>query len=698
MRLHPPSRGADVRGVTSVTATGTGSRDFSASINRYLVNHLRRLGGPELVARVLARAGEARSMEELTSDGRWSSYAQVRALYEAASHVLGGPPAIRPVGSTQWDEVVSTPALADALQSLGSPDALFACIDAAAASVTSLVTTQGRPIGERHWELTNRFADGFEPFAEYCQLSAGLFSDVPKIYGQPVAEVAEVECQLDGAAVCRFVVRWEAPDEQVRDIETEFLRRRVQVLEARLDAFQDTVAGLVSGQSLEDVLAHVVAAAAQAVQAPGFVLALEALPWARQRLYWDGLDEADASRLGAGLLAVDGPGVPGCLAVDVASNRHRYGRLAAVRAKDNFLPHERELLEAYGRLAAATLDAAAALEESRRQHATAEALLELSAALANLGTTDEVAQRLARAVPAVVDCDRAVVTLRNDDGTTARVVGVHGYTTEAEHRLRSAEILVPASGTWTGLVSYEAPGTVGAPSSLGQQLMAEHSSSATVTVPLVGPTRELGWVTAAVVEGEARLRDDDTVGERLRAIAGQAATAISNAQLLDQVRWQALHDPLTGLANQRLLREQARTAIAQAARADEQVGLVFLDLDDFKAVNDSLGHRAGDELLCQVAERLRRAVRQGDTVARFGGDEFVLLLPRLGDGASRVLADVEEALGRPCTIMGTEVHPGASLGLAVYPAEGADFGELLQRADSAMYEAKIAHRAASGRR
>src|SRR5688572_12284950 len=191
MRLHPPSRGADVARVTSGTATGTGSRDFSASVNRYLLNHLRRLGGPELVERVLLRAGDARSIDELTSDGCWSSYAQVRALYEAASQVLGGVLAIRPIGATQRDEVVSTPALADALQSLGSPDALFACIGSAAASVTALVTSEGRQLGERHWEITNRFADGFEPFAEYCHLAAGLFSGVPKIYGQPVAEVAE---------------------------------------------------------------------------------------------------------------------------------------------------------------------------------------------------------------------------------------------------------------------------------------------------------------------------------------------------------------------------------------------------------------------------------------------------------------------------------------------------------------------------
>jgi diguanylate cyclase (GGDEF)-like protein len=685
--------------MTCGTGTTAGGRDFSASINRYLFNHLRRVGGDELVARVLARAGETRSLDELATDGRWSTYAQVRALYEAAAAELGGPESVRAVGSTQWEDAVSTPALADAIQALGSPDALLACIEAAASSVTSLVTTRGRKLGERHWEITSWFEDGYEAFPEYCQLSAGLFSDLPPIYGDPPADVTEVECQTQGAPACRYVVRWDAPPPDGRDAEVEFLRRRVQVLEARLAAFQETVAGLVAGESLEAVLGHVVAAAAQAVAAPGFVLALEAMPWAQQQLYWDGLGAAEARRIGAGLLDPGAPDDPACLVVDVATTRHRYGRLAAVRAAGDFLPHERELLDAYGRLAAATLDSAAALEESRRQTATAQALLELSSALATIGTTDEVAQRLAQAVPVVVDCDQAVVTLRDADGGACRIVGVHGFPPDAEQRMRALEVPVPDLSPWPdGVMRYDASTLAAGGTTLGQRLVVEHGLSETVTVPLLGPDRELGWVTAIVVDGPRRLGDDGVVAERLRAVAGQAATAISNAQLLDQVRWQALHDPLTGLANQRLLREQGRTAIAQATRAGEHVGLVFLDLDDFKEVNDSLGHGAGDDLLCQVAERLRRAVRRGDTVARFGGDEFVLLLPRLGDGARRVLDDVEAALAEPCPVGGTEVCPGASTGLAVYPDDGADFGELLQRADSAMYQAKLARRAATGRR
>jgi GAF domain-containing protein len=539
--------------MTSRSTTDAANRDFSASINRYLLNHLRRLGGDALVARVLQRAGEDRPVVELLDDARWSTYEQVRALYEAAAEVLGGPESLRAVGATQWDDAISTPALADAIQALGSPDALLAVIDVAASSVSTLTATGSRKLGDRHWEVTTRFVAPYEPFAGYCHLSAGLFSDLPPIYGEPPAEVAEVECQREGAPACRFVVRWDEPTAaDGRDAATEFLRRRVQVLEARLAAFQDTVAGLVAGESLEGVLGHVVAAAAQAVQAPGFVLALEALPWAQQRLYWNGLDEAEARRLGSGLLDPGTPPDAACLVVDVATTRHRYGRLAAVRGSGDFLPQEHELLDAYARLAAAALDSAAALEESRRQTATARALLELSAALATIGTTDEVAQRLAESVPAVVDCDRAIVTLRDLDGGPSRIVGVAGCPPEVDQRLRSVAVPVPDTGAWPGgVMSYETSAFSEGATTVGQRLMLEHGLTAAVTVPLLGPDRELGWVTAIVVDGPERLLDDGAVAERLRAVAGQAATAISNAQLLDQVRWQRSEEHTYELPAQR---------------------------------------------------------------------------------------------------------------------------------------------------
>ncbi len=156
---------------------------------------------------------------------------------------------------------------------------------------------------------------------------------------------------------------------------------------------------------------------------------------------------------------------------------------------------------------------------------------------------------------------------------------------------------------------------------------------------------------------------------------------------------QAYHDPLTGLPNRRLLIDRLHQSLAQAGRSGSMVAVAFIDLDGFKAVNDRLGHDAGDELLIEVGRRLGATVRAGDTVARLGGDEFVLLVgiaspSEIAATLERVLAD----LRRPATVAGGEARVGASVGVAIHPEDGRDPEILLQRADAAMYEAKHAGR------
>ncbi|HEX8692359.1 MAG TPA: EAL domain-containing protein [Longimicrobium sp.] len=157
---------------------------------------------------------------------------------------------------------------------------------------------------------------------------------------------------------------------------------------------------------------------------------------------------------------------------------------------------------------------------------------------------------------------------------------------------------------------------------------------------------------------------------------------------------QAYHDALTGLPNRRLLEDRLAVALAAARREGERVGIMFLDLDHFKVVNDSLGHPTGDRLLCDVGERIRTAVRGGDTLARLGGDEFTLLLPRLRrpDDAERVARKIVDALRGPYEVDGQEVFVTASVGVAVAPDDGADAETLIRHADIAMYRAKEAGR------
>ena len=156
---------------------------------------------------------------------------------------------------------------------------------------------------------------------------------------------------------------------------------------------------------------------------------------------------------------------------------------------------------------------------------------------------------------------------------------------------------------------------------------------------------------------------------------------------------EATHDPLTGLGNRTMLHDRLSAAIRNADATGVPFSLLLIDLDRFKEVNDTLGHHAGDELLCEVAQRLTAASRDGDTVVRLGGDEFALVLPRMLDRPAAVYAAgrVLNAIRRPVELNGTMVDIDGSIGVSVYPTDGRDSAELLQRADVAMYAAKRVH-------
>ena len=152
----------------------------------------------------------------------------------------------------------------------------------------------------------------------------------------------------------------------------------------------------------------------------------------------------------------------------------------------------------------------------------------------------------------------------------------------------------------------------------------------------------------------------------------------------------AHHDPLTGLPNRLLFSARLEHALQQARRVPATIGLLFLDLDRFKNVNDSLGHALGDELLTQAAHRLRSCVRQQDTVARLGGDEFIVILQNLSDArdAGAVAEKILEALQQPFALTGHEVTVTASIGISLHPDDGQEGDTLLRNADAAMYRAK----------
>lgn len=175
----------------------------------------------------------------------------------------------------------------------------------------------------------------------------------------------------------------------------------------------------------------------------------------------------------------------------------------------------------------------------------------------------------------------------------------------------------------------------------------------------------------------------------VRARERGAEAEIAHAR---RVRHLAFHDNLTGLPNRALLSRLLEQNISEARRHDRYLGVYFLDLDNFKDVNDTLGHDAGDELLRQVANRLDETLRESDIVARMGGDEFVVVAPEIADeGGAEVLASkILEVLRRPVQVMGRTIQVTGSVGAAFYPTDGDDEQSLMKHADIAMYEAKEA--------
>jgi len=208
------------------------------------------------------------------------------------------------------------------------------------------------------------------------------------------------------------------------------------------------------------------------------------------------------------------------------------------------------------------------------------------------------------------------------------------------------------------------------------------------------------------VHQQVEVMERSTDGAALR-LAGAVHDITRSKDAEEQIRRLAYYDPLTGLPNRLLFVEQLGKAIAQAIRHERRVAIMFVDLDNFKRVNDTLGHKAGDELLRLASARLAGALRAQDSltrsnagelgshcIARLGGDEFIVLLTDVQrtDDAAVVAQRLVDTLQEPVTVLGTEVFVGGSVGVAMYPNDGHDIDTLLMNADTAMYRAKAAGR------
>ncbi|HET6966239.1 MAG TPA: EAL domain-containing protein [Acidimicrobiales bacterium] len=659
-------------------------------MTKYLVDYFQAHGRPGALEEVLAGAGETRGVDTLADESGWSSYAELRALLEAAAAELGGVSHLTMVAACAM-ESVSSPEFTAALQDLGSPTALYASIADASATLSTIIDMTAEEVGPSEWILANRFQDGFEAFPEYCAFGSGLISVPPMLFGLPPAEVVEEECQARGAPACRYRVSWTPQDDETRRWES--MRFRAEVGEARLRAMQATAADIVSGGDLRDVLARIVEWTGRAVRATGYLLAVEATPLAGRWVHSEGLDRAQHEELVRRVAdGTAGDDVRLC-PVEIVSERARYGHLIAVSDSGRRLfPQELEVLHTHARLAAAALDSASAVHEARRQADTATALLELASSLSHLAGVREMADRVARAVPLVVDCDRASVVLMDVDAPVLRFVGMWGYPAAVEAELRA--------GAYPGYTP-EMPDAVDlwdireVEDADLRRYMAACGSAALARIPIYLNGVAAGAVIASVTDRPERLTGRPDMAERLRGVAAQAGTAIGNARLLDRIQHQALHDALTGLPNRALILDRAGQMLARARRQQRPVAALFVDLDDFKDINDTFGHDAGDALLRAVAGRFTSCLRGSDTVGRMGGDEFVVLADAtsIEDGPQVLAERLHGVLRDPFYIEGPRplsLFVSASIGIAV--ADRGPAEELLRMADIALYHAKATGR------
>jgi len=213
-----------------------------------------------------------------------------------------------------------------------------------------------------------------------------------------------------------------------------------------------------------------------------------------------------------------------------------------------------------------------------------------------------------------------------------------------------------------------------------------------VVIGLARPGGARGWISLTTRPLRAAA-DEPPV-----SVVASFADVTDKQLFAQRLEYQAFHDPLTGLPNRLLFADRLDRALAGARRRDAHVAVAFADLDQFKEVNDALGHDAGDRLLAEVARRLAGAVRASDTVARMGGDEFCAILSEVDgvDGARAVAERMLAALEAPFPLGGRELRVTASVGLALFPDHAEDPGVLLQRADAAMYAVKVGGKNAIG--
>src|SRR4051812_36912690 len=687
----PARSAADGEGMAHVESEQP--RETSGLTVRLVVSYVRSVAGDAGVRELLRLAGETRPLEVLEDERAWHSYETKIALLRAASEVADQPDVGLHVGSHVFASAVG-PSLRLMLSMFGSPAGLLRHIAHANGKFTQCADLSAQILSPSSATAVYRLHEGYPPSRFDCDYTRGMLAQVPPMFGLPPAVVEHDECQVEGAAACVYLLRWSARRrwwERRRPQADQVVDARV--IHERLQELQHAVTDLVGRDDLDvdAVLARVVERAAFAVTARAFVLAAQLEPGDEPAVHTQGLSHERAREVGAALLQGDVDVVGDqVITARVRSAARDYGVLAAL-ARAPFIPGERDLLQAYAALAAAALDAVLARRDTDDRRRTAEILLEFAGDIGAARRSSDVITAATSALRTLSLADTACVLVPDPDGRL-RLASHVGFTPEEVARLAAARPdpgLLPELGR---ALAAPQPAVLFDASSDGPWLGGLSGMLGLAQTGVVGLRCEdhvhglglVGWRNAITSPSAT-----ERAVQRLTGAGIQTTIGLDKTQLLQQVQQQARTDPLTGLTNRRHFLEVLEAEQARVSRDGGGAGLLFLDLDGFKQVNDVLGHAGGDALLLEVAQRVSACLGPDDTLARLGGDEFTVLSPAMGavDDLAALAERMLVATDLPCRIQGHEIVSPASIG-AVLVRPGGRADQALHAADGAMYSAK----------